>query len=255
MSQNENGVAILTYHSLDNSGSVISTRPEKFRRQMKILHDSGSNVLSLREVANCLREKRNFPPNSVAITFDDGFRSVYDVALPVLKDYGFAATVFLVTDFCGKNNRWAGQPESIPVFDLLSWNDITVMAGQNIEFGLHTASHPDLTKTSETKLEEEIVGAAETLRKNLNQNSYAFAYPYGKRSLLAEKIVNDHFYAACSTRMDFVSYESDVHFLPRIDMYYFSTNNLFSASGSPGFRRFVRFRKTLRELMQTFRGN
>ena len=222
---------------------------------MKTLHESHSNILSLREVANCLREKRTFAPNSVAITFDDGFRSVHDVALPVLKDYGFVATVFLVTDFCGKNNGWYGQPESIPVFDLLRWDDITEMAGQNIEFGVHTASHPDLTKISQAKIENEILGARETLRKNLQQNECAFAYPYGKRSSYAEKLVDGNFYAACSTRMNFASFNSDLHFLPRIDMYYFSTNNLFSATSASSFQRFVRFRKTLRDLKQTITGN
>jgi peptidoglycan/xylan/chitin deacetylase (PgdA/CDA1 family) len=255
MIQNENGAAILTYHSLDSSGSIISTSPEKFQRQMTTLKQTGANVLSLFEVASCLQAKRLFPANSVAITFDDGFRSVYDVAFPVLKEYGFPATVFLVTDFCGKTNRWFGQPGSIPTFDLLGWNEIAEMAPENIEFGVHTATHPDLMKIPQARLEEEIIGARATLQKILSQRDYPFAYPYGTSSSLGRNMIETNFYAACSTRMGFVSMNSDLHFLPRIDMYYFSRNDSFAAVGTPSFKRFIRFRKTLRELKETITGH
>jgi peptidoglycan/xylan/chitin deacetylase (PgdA/CDA1 family) len=255
MTQHDTKLAILTYHSLDDSGSVISTSPDQFRRQMKNLRESNANVLSLREAAECLKEKRNFPPNSISITFDDGFRSVHDLAFPILKEYGFSATVFLVTDYCGKDNRWYGQPESIPVLDLLNWDEISEMAAQKIEFGVHTASHPDLTKIPETKLEDEILGSLAELRKNVPQIDCAFAHPYGKRSSLAESIVRNNFYAACSTEMDFVSVNSDLHFLPRIDMYYFSNNNVFSAVGSPYFQRFIQLRKALRGMRHAIIGN
>jgi peptidoglycan/xylan/chitin deacetylase (PgdA/CDA1 family) len=255
MSPNDQKLAILTYHSLDDSGSVISTAPDQFRRQMKNLQESNATVVSLRKVMNWLKEKQTLPPNSLSITFDDGFRNVYDVALPVLKEYGFTATVFLVTDYCGKNNRWYGQPESIPTLDLLNWNEISEMAAQNIEFGVHTASHPDLTKIPETKLEDEILGSLATLRKNISQIDYAFAHPYGKRSSFAESMIRDNFYAACSTQMDFVSASSDPLFLPRLDMYYFSNNNVFSAVGTPSFERFIQLRKVMRGLKQALIGN
>ncbi len=99
-------IPILTYHSIDNSGSVISTTPERFRSQMQYLSDSSFNVISLNEIATCIREKQPFPSRSLAITFDDGFKNNYDIAYPVLKEYGFSAIIFLVTGYCGRNNRW-----------------------------------------------------------------------------------------------------------------------------------------------------
>jgi peptidoglycan/xylan/chitin deacetylase (PgdA/CDA1 family) len=245
---------ILTYHSLDPSGSVISTAPDKFRRQMKNLSDASFQVVSLREIATRIRENRPLPSKSVAITFDDGFRSLYDVALPVLSDYGYPVTVFLVTSFCGKYNRWYGQPESIPVFDLLTWDQISKMQEQQIEFGVHTATHPDLTKLSQSQISEEILGARQTLQDQTGQAESAFAYPYGKESAAARKLVESNFYAACSTQMKYATAQSDVHFLPRIDMYYFSNNDLFSTIGTPSFDRFVSLRKTLRNLKRMIRG-
>ncbi len=255
MTPNEISVPILTYHSLDSSGSVISTSPEKFREQMKGLSQSNTQVITLREIASCLRERRNLPSDSVALTFDDGFQSVYDVALPVLQEYGFPATVFLVTDFCGKNNQWYGQSGRIPTFDLLSWDQILEMAKRNVEFGVHSATHPDLTRIPKGKIADEILGARDKIRERLGHSETAFAYPYGKYSDEAGRIIESNFYAACSTEMDFASAESNLHFLPRIDMYYFSSNNFLSTIGTASFRRFVHLRKILRGLKRMMMGD
>lgn len=254
MTTNEIGFPILTYHSLDSSGSVISTAPEKFRLQMKNLSDASVTVIKLHELVARIREKRELPAKSVAITFDDGFQSVYDVALPVLKDYGYPATVFLVTSFCGKNNRWSGQPDRIPSFDLLTWNQISKMKDHQIEFGVHTATHPDVTKLTASQVFEEIVGARQTLEDHTGEREIPFAYPYGKESDAARVLVESNFYAACSTDMDFANLHSDVHFLPRIDMYYFSNNDLLSRIGTPSFDRFVRLRKSLRGFKKMITG-
>jgi peptidoglycan/xylan/chitin deacetylase (PgdA/CDA1 family) len=254
MIQNEIGVPIFTYHSLDSSGSVISTSSEQFRRQMEDLSKSDHQVLSLSEVAKCIRERRSLPSRSAVITFDDGFANLYDVALPILKEFQFPATVFLVTEFCGKNNQWYGQPASIPALELLNWNQISEMAAFHFEFGVHTATHPDFTKTPFARLEEEILGARETIKGKLGKNEMAFAYPYGKRTDAAEALVQNGFYAACSTEMDFTTRDSNRYFLPRIDMYYFSRNNRFSSIGTPAFQRFVHLRKTLRGLKQAVAG-
>jgi peptidoglycan/xylan/chitin deacetylase (PgdA/CDA1 family) len=254
MTTNENSVPILTYHSLDSSGSVISMLPEKFRRQMQNLSDASFHVLKLQDLVSRIRENRELPAKSVAITFDDGFRSVYDVALPVLKDHGYPATVFLVTSFCGKDNRWNGQPDSIPSFDLLTWNQISKMREEQIEFGVHTSSHPDLTKLSGSQISEEIVGARQILEGHTGERELPFAYPYGKESDAARVLVESNFYAACSAEMDFATSHSDIYFLPRIDMYYFSNNDLFSRIGTPSFDRFVRLRKSLRGFKKVITG-
>jgi len=242
-------IPILTYHSIDSSGSVISTSPENFRKQMRALAESPCRVMKLGDLAKCIREKRNPPANSLAITFDDGFRNVLDVAFPLMKEYGFSATVFLVTSFCGKNNRWYGQRDQIPVLDLLNWDEIAGMS-EVMEFGVHTANHPDLTKIPEAMLDEEIGGARESLEKHTGKSEQAFAYPYGKQSPASRKLVEENFYAGCSTEMNFASLDSDLYFLPRIDMYYFSRNNAFATVGTAAFRRYVRFRSLFRKMRE-----
>jgi peptidoglycan/xylan/chitin deacetylase (PgdA/CDA1 family) len=141
--KNTNRLPILTYHSIDRSGSIISTSPEKFRRQLHLLKEQSLQVISLDELAACLSLDRPLPSDSIVITFDDGFRSVYDEAFPILQKMGFRATVFIVPEYCGRNNRWPGQPGMIPAFNLLGWDDIKEMSDQGIEFGAHTRSHAD----------------------------------------------------------------------------------------------------------------
>jgi len=255
MTQNDlHGPPILTYHSIDSSGSVISTSPENFRKQMEILAKSSLQVLPLPAIARQIQEKRNPPKNAVAITFDDGFRNVFDIAFPVLKEYGFPATVFLVTSFCEKNNRWFGQPDQIPTLELLKWDEIAKMS-EIVDFGVHTANHPDLTKVSGTRLQDEIQGAWEDLVQRTGKSQQAFAYPYGKQSAEARKIVEKIFYAACSTEMNFVSLDSDLYFLPRIDMYYFSRNSVFATIGTARFQRYVLIRGMLRRFRQALMSN
>jgi peptidoglycan/xylan/chitin deacetylase (PgdA/CDA1 family) len=246
MTQTEWRIPILTYHSLDSSGSVISTSPEKFRDQMRFLATSSFRVLKLSEIASAIRQRSSVPENAVVISFDDGIKNVYDDAFHILKEYGFPASVFLVTEYCGKNNQWNGQPAEIPKLDLLTWDHIEEMAANGIEFGVHTATHPNLLKVSHDQLVSEILGARETIAERTGRKDQAFAYPYGKSSMESRRLVETNFYAACSTELDQATPGSDLYFLPRIDMYYFSTNDRFSTIGTSSFQRFIKIRKTLR---------
>ncbi len=248
-------VPILTYHSIDSSGSVISTSPDQFRRQMEILKRSAFTVLPLNRLCSIIQSREAMPESSVVITFDDGFKNVYQHAFPVLKEHGFQATIYLVTSFCGKNNRWPGQPGSIPLFDLMDWTEIEEMAENQMEFGSHSATHRNLKALAENELQEEILHSKEVLVDRTGRTNISFAYPYGKQSSAAKRIVEEKFYSACSTNMDFVSTESDLYFLPRIDMYYFSGNDHFAKVGTSAFARYIRFRSAFRFVKQLVTGD
>ncbi len=149
-------IPILTYHSIDTSGSVVSTAPEVFRRQMKSLSESGYNVVALNNLVEVLANKQTYSPKTVALTFDDGFQNFYTTAFPILKEYGFQATVFLVTDYCGKYNDWGDNLPKLPRSKLLSWQEIKELNKYGIEFGTHTRTHPDLTKIAASRVEGEL---------------------------------------------------------------------------------------------------
>ena len=86
---------VLTFHAIDDRRSVISFPPRVFEHGLALLQDRGYRTLSLVELADCIRRGASLPKRSFVITFDDGYRSVYQQAFPVLQKYGMTATVFL----------------------------------------------------------------------------------------------------------------------------------------------------------------
>ena len=243
-----NRIPILAYHSIDDSGSVISTSPERFRFQMQHLRDESFNVMSLEDVVKCLRDKVPLPPRSVSITFDDGFDNLYSVAYPILKSCGFTATIFLVAGYCGKNNRWRGQPEGIPILDLLDWGRIREMADEGFDFGAHTMGHADLSTLPIEQAREEIVNSKLMIQERLGKPVQFFVYPYGITNREIEAIVRMHFQGACGVNLGFANMGSNIYELPRIEMFYFSNNNFFKSVGTPIFSAYIFSRRTLRSV-------
>src|SRR3954466_457794 len=84
----DGGITILSYHSLDNLNTPLSVSPRLFAAQMAVLSSEGCPTLTMSEVASHLQERLPFPPRAVAITFDDGFASVAETALPILAHHG-----------------------------------------------------------------------------------------------------------------------------------------------------------------------
>jgi peptidoglycan/xylan/chitin deacetylase (PgdA/CDA1 family) len=200
------------------------------------------------EIARCIRAKESFLTGAVAITFDDGFRNVYTVAYPILKQLGFTATVFLVPGYCGRTNLWNKPPEKIPEMDLLNWDEVLEMSENDIDFGAHTMTHPNLSDISLDRAIAEIREAKEAIQTKVGGSIETFAYPYGVKTQTVQEYVLGQFRAACSTRFEEVNLRSNVHSLPRIDMYYFSNNNLFRIFETPVYRHYLRWRGLLRSL-------
>lgn len=231
--------AILTYHSIDDSGSVISVRPELFRSQMEVLAGSAVKVAPLTEL-------RSTPGPAIALTFDDGFQNFAEAAAPALARYHFPATVFLVTDYCGRRNDWPGQWPEIPRLPLMSWPTIAELSRAGIEFGAHTATHADLATLEEARLREEILSSKRRVEDVTGRPVLSFAYPYGAMPAPARRIVAQHFAAGCSTRLGWVTDSSPPEALERLDAYYLSRLYLFRHLFDLPARWYLGFRGALR---------
>ncbi len=241
-------IPILTYHSIDSSGSVISTDVKQFRRHMECLAENKIRVLSLLEAVSILKHRSTLPRNAVALTFDDGFRNFLSSALPILKSFQFPATVFLVTGRSGKDNQWLGQSSDVPRLELLDWQEVREASRQGVDFGVHTITHPNLARLSREELAREIIEPQRVISEQVGSRPRLFAYPYGIHTPAAEQIIRQTYEAACSVEMGFASCESHPYRLPRIDMYYFSRNDLFKWCGTSVFRHYVGLRRLLRRL-------
>ncbi len=224
---------ILTFHSIDTSGSVISISPSKFRKLIEKLKELGYKSLTLEDVIAWLKGVKEISERSIVITFDDGYENFYYHAFPILEDFGFKATLFLTTGYCGGCNNWPTQITNIPNLPMLGWEHVAEMARHDFDIQAHTRTHPVLSELPLNKVREELYATKVDIEDRLGQEVKFFAYPFGKLNSYVYEMVCQYFEAACSTRLDFVHLTSDRYLLERIDMYYFSgifTSKIFTTS-------------------------
>ena len=224
--------AILTYHSIDDTGSVISVDEQTFRRHAAWLAAGHLRVVALDEIMELSADE-----DAVAITFDDGLASFGRFAAPLLRAYGLPVTLFVVTDAVGSSNVWRGrQDPGIPVQALLGWDQLAALHETGVDLGSHTCTHPDLTSLAGDALEREIVASKQRLARELGIEVKTFAYPYGAVGAAAREIVARTFHLGCTTRLAALDRQDDPALLPRLDSYYLRAPGSLEAWGSRRFR-------------------
>lgn len=194
--------------------------PKAFKQQMAHLKMTGYQVIGLDDLINCIKNGTTLTQKSIAITFDDGFADNYDNAFPVLKKYGFPATVFLVSRLVGRTNEWM-QEEGFPARKLLGWKEeLKDMSENGITIGSHTTTHASLTDMDTESARHEISNSKSELEDALGKPVHFFAYPYGRFNQQIEKLVAETgYFGACSTRSGFNSEHASPFALRRIEVY------------------------------------
>ncbi len=240
------GVPVLMYHSVDDAGSVISTAPSVFTQQMRWLHDHAYHVIPLSTLVGHLRRGEPLPDRAAVVTFDDGFLTVYTTAFPILAQFRFPATVFLVAGYCGGQNDWPGQPGAAPRRPLLSWTQVREMESGGIEFGGHTLSHPRLDRLRPEQIEREVIDSKSMIEDRVGHGADLFAYPYGKWSHESRAIVGRVCSGACTTHLALVRSRSDPLVLSRIDAYYITPRPVLDQLPHPLFPAYLGVRRMLR---------
>jgi biotin operon repressor len=135
-------VPVLSYHQFSETvTNKMTVSRSAFEEQMKFLKDDGYHVITIDDLLDFLDFKKQVPKKSVVITIDDGWRSMYDIAFPILKQYGYPATLFVYTDLITGS------------YKTLSWDLIQKMAESGIDIQCHTKTHRDLTKPDANKKE------------------------------------------------------------------------------------------------------
>lgn len=235
-------VPILTYHSLDDSGSVISVSPDAFRRHMGSLHARGYRAIALGDLLDAWDGGGPEPTRTVVVTFDDAFKSVLDHAAPVLAGFGFRATVFAVAGHVGGSNDWPSQPAGVPRWPLCSWDELRGLAAGAFEIGAHGMAHEPLDRAPADVERREIDDAHHALEDGLGRAVRSFAFPYGVASASARDRVRARYRAACSVELREASASDDRHWLPRLDAYYLRGPRLFRALGTPAGSAYLKLR-------------
>jgi peptidoglycan/xylan/chitin deacetylase (PgdA/CDA1 family) len=236
--------AILTYHSIDASGSPISCSPETFDHHVQWLASGRVTVTTIDELVNLPDDS-----DAVAITFDDGFVNFKEAAAPLLLDHGLAVTLFVVAGRVGERNAWDDGPaRRIPDLPLLDWPDLVELQDKGVTLGAHSLTHRSLPRLTSHELEDEVQGCADQIEARAGRRPVTFAYPYGHSDVQSSGVVKRVFPFACTTEFQPLSTDSQPSALPRLDMSYFEAPGSLDAWGTSWFRTRLKVRNGLRQV-------
>ena len=178
---------ILAYHSVHpERRDILSVHPDDFRRQMRWLASLGWRGVSLSEFVHLSSQPSERHSRVFGITFDDGYADNLYHALPVLKEFGFSATVFVIADRIGTdvvhNSRWLTLYSDVlpSAYRYLTWEEVETLHDVGIEVGAHTCTHPLLDQIDYWAQFREIALCKTTLAKNIGGQVVSFCYPAGR---------------------------------------------------------------------------
>ena len=199
---------ILCYHKIDPRRELGFTRlgPAVFKRQIEAMAKAGYRTLGgadllaqakQAEISQIVGIKSTLPPRyrspgakHVVLTFDDGYAELLRHAFPVLKEHGYRALVFVITDFVGKENSWDVQ-YGWRKFQHLDWDDLEKWQKRGIEVHSHGASHARLTWLSDQQVADELGRSREIITSRLGRAPAAISYPFGSVDARIRKLARD----------------------------------------------------------------
>ncbi len=211
------GHAVISiYHHVDaNTPPATSLSPEEFRTHMEHLRDNDFTVWRLDRLLEALENQDPIPDRTVSITFDDGYISIYEVAFPMLEEFGFPWALFLSTEPIDNNQR-----------GYMSWDQIREMSEAGVMMANHMVTHPHMIdpEPGETERERlarmrgELLEAEQRIADETGQNHRVLAYPYGEYDLDLLEMIEEEGFVGLAQNSGAVGYHSDMRALPRFPL-------------------------------------
>jgi peptidoglycan/xylan/chitin deacetylase (PgdA/CDA1 family) len=197
-------LAILSFHKIGDPGpggwNSWFYIPEKtFAGHLRFLKDNGWNIIDVPTFLAGLRAPEKLPERAVLLTFDDGYRSVREVALPWLRRFGYPAVSFVSTGYIGGCSAFdSGVEPEEPICD---WEDLRELQQQGISIQSHGVTHRGFSSLGPEEQEEELTRSKDVLEAQLGKRVEVFAFPYGDNggnpSESAKTLEKVGFRAAC----------------------------------------------------------
>ena len=176
-------VPVLMYHRVADDGPP-ALAPHRvscadFERQLAWLQRYGYHGLTLEQSYKAWFERkvRAIPGKPIVLTFDDAYTDFYENAWPLLRHYGFAATVFVPTDHVGRNAAW--DSEHGPPAPIMSWDQITRLSAAGVQFGSHSCCHRRMTELTPSEVLDDAIRSKAELTDRLGAQIRAYCYPFG----------------------------------------------------------------------------
>lgn len=186
---------VLTYHAIDNSGSVLAVTPDAFARQVSALHSAG---YEFRTISSMLSSRSH--AKEVALSFDDGFASVLLAALPILAQVGAPATVFPIVAGLDRTARWTRGVHPLIEARMLDAAGLRALVTAGWEVGAHGWTHTCLLTLGPDAARTELSECRSFLEDVAGTQIEGFAYPQGCWTRESVQLVRSLGYSwACST--------------------------------------------------------
>ena len=270
-------ISILMYHSISDQDDPnrqpyfqTNTKPEIFAQHMQYLADNNYKVIPLSEAISILanqpvtslplatshetlntgtpslatshKSQATKAPRYAVLTFDDGHRDFYAVAWPILKKFGYPATMFLPTGFVDNERKRLNGKEC------LTWDEVEALASQGAMFGAHTVSHIQLYGMDSRKIDHEISQSKREIEEKLHGRvehyAYALAFPEHDEEFVTfyEKSLREARYrGAMSTRIGTVEPGDNLYRLKRLPVNTHDDIKLFQAKLESGYDWLYKF--------------
>jgi len=189
-------VPILMYHYISvppsDADAVrldLSAPPARFEEHLRYLREAGYVSITLRDLALALQTGYPLPQKPVIITLDDGYRDAFTSAFPLLKQYGFTATFFILTGLVDE-----AHPE------YLTWEQVIEMDAAGMDIEAHGYTHVDLRGKSADYLIWQILGAKEAIEARTHKAVRFFCYPAGGHDEQVARILHSaHYWGAVTS--------------------------------------------------------
>jgi peptidoglycan/xylan/chitin deacetylase (PgdA/CDA1 family) len=218
------GVRILGYHRIADDRHSLCVRPARFRKQMAMVLDHGYEPIALGRALDLL-DAGPVPARHVAVTFDDAYLDNLRHAVPILRDLGIPATIFVPTRIVdGTASYWWFEGEQPPALD---WASIRELDREGlVSFGAHTLTHPFLPRVDDATAREEVLVGRTELEERLGHAVETFCFPAGLYEERELKLVREAGYRAALTTTPGVN----THDTPRLEL---RRTLVYSADGPP----------------------
>ncbi|HEX8010440.1 MAG TPA: polysaccharide deacetylase family protein [Casimicrobiaceae bacterium] len=223
--------AVITFHGIDEADGPLSFPSRLLDALLVALERAGLPIVDLDTLLDSAAGR------GVAFTFDDGMRSVFAAAVPVLRDHGAPAHLFLATgSVAGTTGRVA----------MLDWAEIEQLHRAGVRIESHTHRHRDCRTLSDAEIDDECATADALIERHVGRRPRYFAYPFGRHDRRVRARIGRRYAAAFTTALAPLASDSERSRLPRLDAHYLRSPLWYARLDAPATRGYLLLRRALR---------
>ncbi len=197
----------------------LSVPPDRFEEHLRRLREEGYESISLYDLALALQIGQPLPPKPVIITLDDGYRDAYTEAFPRLRQYGFTATVFVITGYLDEE-----RPE------YLTWDQVVEMEAAGMSMEPHSYTHVDLRGKDVDHIVWQVLRSKESLEARTGKTVRFFCYPSGGHDELTVRVLESaHYWGGVTTSQGIIHRSDHMFELERVRVHgYYDADDLMA---------------------------